>query len=212
MTQMYGRKWILMIVLACSYIRHLMEGFALVLSDDYEFGAMDARGREMPQCKGDGQFDEKVCRLHVPNQIQLCNNTVTVNLESSAWPILEHRHLSQFDAVFWGAGRHPVDGNYTTRYGVHDAATVLKHKLRVGCNSSEGLSGTNARVYWVTSHARLKAFMPDESYQHILKYNTDMTSYVGERHVKSFGQYHTTALHTSQLCRSILWSPSCGPA
>ena len=40
-----------------SYMRHTYEGMLLILSGDYEYGAMDITGRNLAMCEGDGQFE-----------------------------------------------------------------------------------------------------------------------------------------------------------
>jgi hypothetical protein len=84
-----------------------MEAVALVLTSDYDFGAMMAAGK-IEQCKGDGQFEEKICRHHVERHAAVCSGRVMIDLYEEAWESIGDPHASH-DAVFWGVGRHPIN-------------------------------------------------------------------------------------------------------
>lgn len=166
--------------LCYSFIRHLMEAVGLLLTSDYEFGAMLPAGR-MAQCQGQGQFEEKVCRNFVNNMVSACNGTVVLHLDSGAWPRLGPQH-THYDAVIWGAGRHPLYGDYKTRYGVHNASAVIRDVFKPFCQDRQGSTRVQHKqaLFWVQSHARLTPGQPDEQPQLIRHFNEDVCSYLGE--------------------------------
>ena len=51
-----------------SYVRHAYEGLALLLSGDYETGAI----KNDPACTGEALFGEKDCQLKVPPHFEIC--------------------------------------------------------------------------------------------------------------------------------------------
>lgn len=164
-----------------------MEAVSLVLTDDFEFGAMLPAGRTS-QCKGDGQFEEKVCRHHVNSQVSVCDGKLLLQLFYDAWPRLERRH-AEYDAVVWGAGRHPTNGDYNTRHGVANASLVIQEIVRPICSDASNrawISGAGQgrqRVFWLPSHARLRAGLSDEQPQGIKRYNDEMCNYFRKYHM-----------------------------
>jgi hypothetical protein len=159
-----------------SYICHLTEGLALVLTGDYELGAMAPEGK-VPECKGDAQFEEKVCRHKVDRALNACNGQVRVDLYEEGWEPIAQRHAA-YDAVFWGAGRHGIPEYHAVRNGVHNAFAVIQYRLRPLCRANEAWlldrNHNRSRLYWVTSHVRLIAAHPDERPSVVLKYNEEM--------------------------------------
>lgn len=79
-------------------MRHAYEGMLLTLTEDFETGALTAEGVQEPGCHGDGQFDEKKCRFHVPLASTLCEGRVRLQLFYGAWPVLTEEH-GTFDAI-----------------------------------------------------------------------------------------------------------------
>ena len=45
---------------SATLLRNAYEALVLILSEDYEYGTLDAVGQTMPQCAGDGQFDNRL--------------------------------------------------------------------------------------------------------------------------------------------------------
>jgi hypothetical protein len=170
-----------------------MEAVALVLTTDYDFGAVTDSGRT-EQCKGDGQFEEKVCRHHVRNPAAVCGGRVMLELFYGAWPSIGDSHAS-YDVVFWGVGRHPINDDYTTRYGVHNASIVVEERVRPLCTDARRvwLQGTDIgrqRVFWINSHARLRPGFPDEAPEAISAYNAHMTRALSEYHCRCWQCHH----------------------
>lgn len=164
----------------CSFLRHVMEAFVLVLTSDYEFGAMLPAGR-IEACKGDGQFEEKVCRHHVNTNAIVCDGRVTLSLDYGAWPVIGERH-AQYDVVFWGGGRHPTNGDYTTRHGVYDPGVVISEVVQPLCRDKQGwFSSAPQQVYWLQSHLSLKTdLFTDQHPNRVKGYNQVMKTALGE--------------------------------
>ena len=153
-----------------SYVRHTFEGLALVLSNDYEMGVLNAEGRQDSECHNEGQFDEKKCREYVMHSITTCNKKVNLHLFEGAWPRITQQH-GNFDAIIWGGGNHPIDEvSYSTRWGIHDAGQVERHVFEPTCNESsiswlpipqideknkKSALRTVPRLFWLSVHARL---------------------------------------------------------
>jgi hypothetical protein len=160
-----------------------MEAVTLVLTSDYEFGAMADTGR-IDKCKGDGQFEEMVCRHYVRSSITTCGGRLMLQLDYGGWPSVGDQHAT-YDAVFWGVGRHPVNGNYTTRYGINNASAVVEERIKPLCTATrkKWLSGSDIgrqRVFWMNSHARLRPLNHDELPGVIATYNKRMASAMSE--------------------------------
>ena len=163
-----------------SYMRHTFQAFLLVLSTDYEYGTMDASGRSKPECAGEGQFEEKQCRMHLPHTAEMCGGAVSLNLTYTAWPRLTDVYAN-FDVVFYSAGNHALasDGS---RYGLLNASAVQREIFVPLCVTQRPAwltnPGTRPKVYWLTLHARLLARFNDEAQALIQKYNFEISQIV----------------------------------
>jgi hypothetical protein len=161
-----------------------MEAVTLVLTTDYEFGAMEEAGRT-EQCKGDRQFEERVCRRYVKHKATMCGGHLMLQLDTGAWPSIGEQH-APFDALFWGVGRHPVNGNRTTRHGTHNATAVVQERIQPLCSEASlrrWINGSDIgrqRVFWINSHARLRLGWYDERPRVIAAYNEGMSSALSE--------------------------------
>lgn len=167
-----------------SYVRHAYEGMLLMLSGDFSKGALiPGTTDEYPDCLDDGQFEELKCRHHVKTNDTLCGGLVTVALKYGAAPAPDEGD-SEWDAIVWGVGNHLVDGNYTTRLGINDAAAYSEHMFQKLCHRDTGLSylrhhdrrehrlhALNApKVFWLTSHSRPAARFTDEDDGTVYRY------------------------------------------
>ena len=166
-----------------SYVRHAYEGMLLMLTGDFSSGALNAGSAdEHPECLGDGQFEEVACRHHVKTSDTLCDGHVTVALKYGAAPAPDEDD-SQWDVIVWGVGNHPVDGNYTTRLGINDAAVYADHMFRRLCHPDTGLSfmrhdgrldtrspHSTRKVFWMSSHCRSAARFNDEQDAKVHRY------------------------------------------
>jgi hypothetical protein len=169
-----------MVFVGDSFVRHAYEGLLLVLSGNYEWGAMVEEGREKPECHGEGQFEERTCRHFVAHNKQVCNNEVVLQLVYGAWPTITIQMLDTYDLVLWGAGSHPVDGNYQTRYGVLNATVVRDHVLVPICSSLSSVIAIrrSKSVLWLGIHMRLAARHEDEAEKEIVRYNREMNVFL----------------------------------
>jgi hypothetical protein len=90
-------------VLFCgdSYVRHAYEGLVLLLSGDYETGAI----KNDPACAGEALFGEKDCQLKVPPHFEICG--VRIELRYNAQLNIDD-HV--YDWVVWGTQtEEPLD-------------------------------------------------------------------------------------------------------
>jgi hypothetical protein len=78
-------------ILFCGDVRHAYEGLALLLSNDYETGAI----KNDPACAGEAQFGEKGCK--VPSHFDICG--VRIELRYNA-QLSFNDHV--YDWVVWG--------------------------------------------------------------------------------------------------------------
>ena len=59
---------------------------------------------------------------------------------------LKPEYLHDYDAIVWWGGNHPIDNNYTARYGVHDAPVVANRILQPQCGAVVDKSQTSKKV------------------------------------------------------------------
>lgn len=143
-----------------SYVRHAYEGLALILTGDYSNGAIP----HDPECADEAQFEEKVCRLRVPHQIHACG--VELHLRYDAWCEISPVDATHYDAIIWGFGNHPVNGDYGTFYGVHDAAVVRSSKLERLCNAADFRASTGPKTVFLNNHCRQDDALMHQQHPH----------------------------------------------
>jgi hypothetical protein len=148
----------------------------LLLSGDYQKGAL--RPNHDLLCEYDGQFEEKTCRLQLSFSGSVCNQAVSLAHKYAAWPTITKQESDRYDYIIWGAGNHPVNLNYETRYGVLNASIVGSDKLKPTC---EVLSDAAvSKIFWLDNHVRFDSvYLPDkvhkdESFEHAYQYHVDM--------------------------------------
>jgi hypothetical protein len=169
---------------ARSHLRHAVEALALLLTDDFEYGALRP-GTNAPECRGEGQFAKAECRQYINYRASLCSGRVKLDHDHRAWARVGPQHAA-YDAVLWGGGRHPTNG--TTNHGRANASLVIQDIVGPICSnpSNQGwIKGTDQgrqRLYWLNSHARLMVTRPHELPAVIKLYNEEMCSYLGEHH------------------------------
>jgi len=155
-----------------SYIRHAYEAFVNLLTDDFERGAYDESMNVPNECFGEGQFEEKTCRLLIAHQHYVCNGIdISLKTSSSGWFVLDDPHP---DIIIWGFGNHPVDGNYDTRYGIHDVKAVTNHIVVPVCNDPYIRSAMNKRkihLFSLLGHSRLNFYFNDEEESVVGRFN-----------------------------------------
>jgi len=130
-----------------SFIRHLFVAFALILKDDYETGALKIK---IPECFGNGQFEEKKCRKLLSRNIAVCENEVQLKKTESPWVDLRP---SNSDLVFWGYGNHHLGPN--KKIGANDAKTCRIEKLEPMCmKPNEMMQKTMNKTVFIGTHYR----------------------------------------------------------
>ena len=134
-----------------SYVRHAFEGLLLILSGDYEHGAMV--NDELLECVGEAQFEEKHCRFKVPGYKQMCGGAVEIHLSYHGVCSLDaDSQVATHDVVVWGFGNHPYDGDYERLRGVYDAPALFDGVLKALCLRPAFDGG---KVIFLHNHARL---------------------------------------------------------
>ena len=114
-----------------SFVRHIYVATVLWLSGNYINGALKRNYKHGIMCHGEGQFEEKLCRMELSFDKRVCNNTVRLYLKYGAWPMVTPEELQNNDFVVWGGGNHPTNENYQTRHGTNNAAIVSKEKFNL---------------------------------------------------------------------------------
>lgn len=139
-----------------SFVHHACYAIMMFLTNDYKRGALkdDFDGDE--KCYFGGQYAEKDCRGHLRREKMVCGGTIRIELpQNTGWVPFKSNYLDEFDAIVWGGGNHPVDKNYTTRYGVHDSTVVAKDILKPTCQKNNDNDTMGRKVVWLATHARL---------------------------------------------------------
>ena len=152
-----------------SFVRHAFEGFLLILTGDYEHGAMTDDDRR--ECVGESQFEEKYCRHKVATHKRVCG--LDISLSGHAFCHLDAgSQIGANDVVVWGFGNHPYDMNYDLMRGVYDAHTLVDAVFKPLCSRP----GFNAsKVIYLHNHARLDTRdFPHQTVAGIRKFATDV--------------------------------------
>ena len=138
-----------------SFVRHAYIALGMVLADDYGEAMLvpDWRARVAVLCGGDAIFGEKECRPLLRKSVRVCHGgrvTLTFKEHGQASPAM----LREISVVVWGDSNHPVDMNYTSRCGIHDADIFTRAILEPRCPAivAQNLS---AKLVWLGTHRRL---------------------------------------------------------
>ena len=159
-----------------SFVRHAFVATALLLSGDYQKGALKSDHDHI--CEYGGQFEEKVCRLQLEYTRSVCGGAVALRHKYQAWPTITQQELNEVDYVIWGAGNHPVNLDYSTRYGVLNASIVGSEKLAPTCKYLA--DSQLQKIFWLDPHARLNSISlpwlatPDEQINRLYRFHTEM--------------------------------------
>ena len=159
-----------------SFVRSAFVATALLLSGDYQKGALNNDHDHI--CEYGGQFEEKGCRLQLEFTRSVCGGAVALRHKYQAWPTITQQELNEVDYVIWGAGNHPVNLNYSTRYGVLNASIVGSEKLAHTCKDLA--DSQLQKIFWLDPHARLNSISlpwlatPDEQINRLYRFHTEM--------------------------------------
>ena len=166
---LHARKLRRILFCGDSFVRHAFEGFLLILTGDYEHGAVTNDAER--ECLGESQFEEKRCRFKVPTHMQVC--WVDITLSGHAFCHLDAgSQIGANDVVVWGFGNHPYDMNYDLMRGVYDAHALVDAVFKPLCSRP----GFNAsKVIYLHNHARLDTRdFPHQTVAGIRKFATDV--------------------------------------
>ena len=140
-----------------SYARHAYVAMALWLSGNYKNGALIKGSDKI--CDYAGQFEEKDCRKQIDYTITTCEGKTKLSLRYGIYPPMsEYSH----DWVVLSVGRHPIDGNYSSRLGINDAKLISEKYFRSIC-SSASREDSCSKLIWLDTHRRLASPRPDEA-------------------------------------------------
>jgi len=110
-----------------SIVRHMYMATLLLLSDDYERGAIDS-----VFCKGDVGFTDVFCRYLIRASTLVCGGRVTVSYHPSQHT--EARQCSRTlcsdeSLVFWSEGAHPIHFDYKSAHGTYNASEYFFNRI-----------------------------------------------------------------------------------
>lgn len=197
-----------------SYVRHAYEGTALLLSGDFERGAL---GKTVStQCNGDAQFEEKNCRLFISQSIQVCSSKVTLSYSASS----NRPYVSDStDIVVWGLGNHPINGDYVKRHGVYDADVVAAEVFAPMCDGPKHQhnltftahisNNAHPRLLWLLPHSRLSDLPGDQSREAIQSFDEHSCMYVrdmcGVSSIDVYSPTNALVKYHSDEARKMTW-------
>lgn len=172
-----------------SFMRHAFEAFIMILTGNYDSGALteDARTSHH-ECFGEAQFEEKNCRQFVQFTFHnLCGGRVQVaQLHYGAWTELNNGYAG-YDVILWSGGAHPVNGD-ENRFGIHNAQAVANFYFDRACRNPHykasflpsPASPTKPRVFWILQHQRLflTSKWGDETEELVQRYNQEASKLI----------------------------------
>ena len=159
-----------------SFTKGIFQALILLLSEDFETGSVTPDAPAV--CVGDTQFDGPQCRNYLAAGVQICG--LTLMLDYEPYPRLNASHLD-YDAVVWGVGVHPINGDRQARYGVLDADKFANEVLESLCDpdSGEWAEGKDhPPVFWSGIHMRIDPHHPDEAREHQEEFARQSAEYV----------------------------------
>lgn len=179
------------IFLGDSYVRHAYIATMMHLSNNYKHGALKdeyvAAAAANDPCFYGAQFEEVECRKHLRLENRVCDGHIKLvrGSWSGMWVPFQGDFLNKYDAIVWSGGNHPVDKNYTTRYGVYDAAVISKEILEPQCGTTNDMDAMNRKVVWLDTHARQchgsychLDMNPDETLGAVERFHKEMPSFL----------------------------------
>ena len=142
-----------------SFARHAYTAFILWLTGNYQNGALK---EGVTGCDYSGQFEKQMCRHDVVSRIEVCGGSVA--LKYGIYPTVTAEELNSYDFVVLTVGRHPVDGNYSHRYGQQDAGVISREYFQPMC-SSLPRQNVCRKLIWLDAHDRLLEYHHDETFR-----------------------------------------------
>ena len=183
-----------------SFMRHVFEAFILILTGNYNHGAISTE-----ECEGEGQFSLKDCRRSMPDSINVCSNRIklstisTISQQCSYFGQcnFKNKTLCREDMILlYSEGAHPANCKYNEqRNGAYDPTLYAEKFARSEiCNSRiDGLE-----TFYLSTHARptdpraIKGISPSEYSFNIENYNERMRVNIEE-------------LVSTGKCRNVPW-------
>jgi hypothetical protein len=158
-----------------SYARHAYVAFLSWLSKNYRDASLHPQHDS--DCEYDAQYTEKICRHQIIHQTTTCNGTVEVRLVYGASPTVSIDLLTEVDMIVWSVGRHPYNGDYSSRNGVNDAFAYYNNIFKPTCDT---LNTTEfcEKVVWLDTHVRVNAKFTDEAYENELAFHIESPTWI----------------------------------
>ena len=85
-------------------------------------------------------------------------------LKHDIYPRVTTDDLSSYDFAVLTVGRHPVDGNYSHRYGQQDAGVISREYFQPMCSVLPRQTVCR-KLIWLDTHDRPRAYHSDEGFR-----------------------------------------------
>ncbi|PVD36281.1 hypothetical protein C0Q70_03259 [Pomacea canaliculata] len=178
-----------------SFVRHVFTAFLLAARNNETHGAMakNTPADLRSSCAGLFMFTEKVCRLHVDSDTNVCNNTAKVKL---LYYYSSGSASSVHDAII---GLNNVNRSIVfLGMGIHDhfnEEKVQKQVLLPLLQKMNSSSMTYSKLVWMGIHSPGLLGSPNfpyQSYEAVKRYNKFIGQFLREWHVPIFEAFNLT--------------------
>lgn len=160
-----------------SFMRQIYAGMLITLNGDFRHGSL-ANATLAPACEYHKQFNEKKCGTRELNHYgRVCGGKIILDPVLNGFSSPRDCLQQNGSIVLWSFGNYKL-----TRYGrsgVNNASMYQQFFEQNVCQemARNGLSGGQCSVYWLSTHARMRAYFEDEKPPVVKEYNLGMRSY-----------------------------------
>lgn len=171
-----------------SFMRQIYAAMLITLNGNYMNGSISTH-QSGSQCTYHKQFYEKKCGVRQLNHHGLvCDGKLLLDPILKGVESLSMCSKQNGSVVLFSFGNYKLDGG--GRHGVNDAGvysnffkrTICPHVLGRSPNSTVDLAVEKVcSIWWVSTHARLRAYNPDEAPPIIEGYNSKMRAFYDAR-------------------------------
>lgn len=180
-----------------SFMRQIYAGLLITLNGNYVNGSIAdtafARSTGSAECVYHKQFYEKKCGVRQLNHRGLvCDGKVLLDPILAGIDNLNHCSTHNGTVALFSFGNYKIGSAY--RHGINNATVYSDFFKRTICPHvqarADAAAGSNAinpaaektcSLWWVSTHARLKAYFTDEEPQLIQSYNEGMRGFYDSR-------------------------------